>query len=508
MTEAPTTNREVEKKLRVHGMYRLPNLVAPETGVGRAKQQVTRNLHAIYHDTSDLRLFRWGVTLRRREGGPDAGWHMKLPVDGADGSARDELHLPLDAGDPGNVPDGFLQIIAPFTRGAALRQIAELKTERTPYLLYGADGEAFAELVDDAVSIFDEGQIVERFRELEVEALVEDADLGPIVDALVASGATPSVMSKAGSALGPASLNPPDILLPDEVDPEDSAGEAITAFLRKYARAFVQQDVRVRRDMPDAVHQMRVAARRLRSGLKAFGPLVDKDWAKHLRTELGWAAGELGVARDTEVLLERLDKGAEDLGHRDAALVRAIIDPQLNDRLDTARDRALVSLMSPRHLALLDALVYAAANPQLTALADDQCRHVFPELVDRTFRQLQRQVKGLRLEGPADSWHEARISAKRARYSAEAVSGVFGAPAKRLSSAISEITEILGDHQDACVAQDVLRDLAAGEGIDGATGFALGLLHEHEFEDELHLRLEFERVWPDVRRCHKRTKLV
>ena len=504
----PQTVREVEVKLRVHGLFKLPDLVAHDVGVARAKRQVVREMRAIYHDTRDLRLFRWGVTLRRREGGPDAGWHMKLPVKGITDGTRDELQLPLDAGPVGEVPEALATIVMPFVRDAPLAPIADVRTERTPYVLYNADGVAIAEMVDDLVSIFDDGTQVERYREIEVEALVDDAPLEAIVNVLVEAGATRSSISKAAAALGPAAAGPPDVLEPADVGPKDSARDSITAFLRKYIRAFITQDVRVRRDLPDSVHQMRVAARRLRSGLKAFGPLVDEEWASHLRSELGWAAGELGAARDTEVLLERLDRHAEHLGSRDAALVRAVIDPQLAARLESARDGALDSLATPRHVALLSALVAAANDPKITELGDRQSNEVLPELVDRSFRRLARRVKELELEGPAEVWHEARISAKRARYSAEAVAGVFGAPAKRLADALSEVTEILGEHQDACIAQDVLRELAATEDIDGRTGFALGLLHEHEFEMELHNRLEFDKIWPHVRRVHKGTKLA
>jgi len=505
--ETATTVREVEVKLRVHGLFKLPDLVTADVGVARAKRQVTRNLAAIYYDTEDLRLFRWGVTFRRREGGTDAGWHLKLPVKGIESGIRDELQLPLDAGRDGEIPETLSGVVLPYTRGAALRPIAEVHTERIPYLLYSEDGTAVAEMVDDRVSIFDNGEIVERYREIEVEALVEDADLTLIVAELERVGANRSTLSKAASALGPDAGGPPDVLEPADVGPLDPASAAITAFLRKYIRAFINQDVRVHRDLPDAVHQMRVAARRLRSGLKAFGPLVDTKWADNLRTELGWAASELGGARDTEVLLDRLDKHSAHLGARDGALVRAVIDPQLSARLEHARGSAIASLSTPRHLALLSALVDAAASPRLTELADEPSRDVLPELVDRAFRRLAKRVKHLELEGPAESWHEARISAKRARYSAEAVSGVFGAPAKRLADALSEVTEVLGDHQDACIAQDVLREMAASDVIDGRTGFALGLLHEHEFENEIHNRLEFNRIWPGVKRIQKNTNL-
>ncbi|MEI8082842.1 MAG: CYTH domain-containing protein, partial [Actinomycetes bacterium] len=132
--ERPTTVREEEIKLAVHGLFRLPDLVAHDVGVARAKRQIARRLDAVYYDTADLRLFRWGATLRRREGGHDAGWHLKLPVDGATKNVRDELQLPLSAGDRGEVPRELAAIVTPFTRGAPLRQAAHLQTDRTPYL--------------------------------------------------------------------------------------------------------------------------------------------------------------------------------------------------------------------------------------------------------------------------------------------------------------------------------------------------------------------------------------
>lgn len=503
----PQEVREVETKLRVHGLFKLPDL-STAAGVAQVMPQRTRELRAVYHDTDDLALFRWGVTLRRREGGDDAGWHMKLPVDGAKEGVRDELRVPLTEGAVGHVPDALRDVVTAYVRGAALVPVVELRTERTPYVLYDDEGVAFAELVDDRVSIYDGDDVVSMFREIEVEALVAEADLSGPVDLLLAGGAVPSDSSKAASALGPAAAEPPDIPKQEPVGPDDPAGAAVTAYLRKHARAFLNQDVRVRRDLPDAVHQMRVAARRLRSGLKTFAPLVDPAWADPLREELAWAAGELGHARDTEVLLERLDAHADDLGEREAVLIRAVMDPVLRHRLAGARDHGLTAMRSERHLALLQTLVEAAQNPTLTPLADEPCSEVLPALVDKSWRRLRRSVKGLELEGPAETWHQARIAAKRARYAAGAVIPVFGEPAESLEEALSLVTEVLGEHQDACVAQDVIREIAAMRDVDGETGFALGLLHEHEFEEEIHNRIEFRGIWSQVKAVQRETRLV
>ncbi len=120
-----TTHREVERKLRVHGMFDLPDLV--ELGVAtRIETDEPFTLDAVYHDTPTLSLFRWGITLRRRVGGHDEGWHMKLPVKGMDGSARDEMRLPLDAGQIGSVPAGFVGVIAPLLREQSLIPLVTL----------------------------------------------------------------------------------------------------------------------------------------------------------------------------------------------------------------------------------------------------------------------------------------------------------------------------------------------------------------------------------------------
>ncbi|MCB0901741.1 MAG: CHAD domain-containing protein, partial [Actinobacteria bacterium] len=329
LAEEPITVLEVERKLRVHGLFRLPDLPSTGAGVARAKKHSTRTLTAVYHDTDDLRLARWGVTLRRREGGEDEGWHLKLPVEGHEG-VREEVRLPLAAGEPGDVPRELSDLVIAFTRNAPLRQVAALRSERTPYELFNADGQPFAELVDDTVSVLDGEHVAARFRELEVEALTPGAALAPIVAVLEAAGAVPGSTPKAMTALGPVTQEPADVPEPQIVGPEDPAGAAVTAHIRRHTRAFLLQDVRVRRDLPDSVHQMRVAARRLRSGLKAFEPMLDVEWSDALRADLGWIAGELGVSRDTEVLQARIDMHADEVGEEFSGLIRAVVDPALS----------------------------------------------------------------------------------------------------------------------------------------------------------------------------------
>ena len=317
---------------------------------------------------------------------------------------------------------------------------------------------------------------------------------------LQAHGATPGTASKAATAVGPRASAPPDVVELGHVGPDDPAGDAVRAHIAKHVRRFLLQDVRVRRDLPDSVHQMRVAARRLRSGLRGFGPLVDPDWAKHLRDELGWIAGELGAVRDTEVMIKRLDERAAYLPPDESFLAQTAVDKTLNARITDAREHALGAMRSERHRQLLIDLVDAANSPQLTAAATEPCFDALPPLVEKTWKRLAKDVKALHLDSPAYPWHETRIAAKKARYAAEAVEPVFGKHVKELVKALEEVTEILGDHQDAHVAQMTLKSLAAEADIDAPTGFALGLLYALEVDYEMALRREFRTCGPGSRR--------
>ena len=125
---------------------------------------------AVYHDTSSLSLIRWRATLRRRTGGSDEGWHLKLPVAGATSASRDEIRLPLAAGAVGAVPAALVDIISPLIRGERLLPQATVRTRRAPQLLSDRSGAPLVELVDDEVVVFDTSEnVVTAFREIELE---------------------------------------------------------------------------------------------------------------------------------------------------------------------------------------------------------------------------------------------------------------------------------------------------------------------------------------------------
>ena len=127
-----------------------------------------RDLDARYLDTADHALARSGYALRRRSGGPDAGWHIKGPrIDGG----RVELQWPLGDHEPGDltVPPPIVGELATVT-DAPLTLLARIRNTRTAYALRAADGGVVAEFVDDRVFATDERACVDRsWREWEFE---------------------------------------------------------------------------------------------------------------------------------------------------------------------------------------------------------------------------------------------------------------------------------------------------------------------------------------------------
>ena len=332
--------------------------------------------------------------------------------------------------------------------------------------------------------------------------MLDAADLlEPVVAVLTAAGAEPSASQSKGirALVGDAALTPL-IDVGHRPKPKDPAADAVRYHVRTQVSAIVTQDQRVRRHLPDSVHQFRVAARRLRSVLQAFGPLVDEAWARQLRTELGWIASVLSQSRDREVLEARLVDAVRALPPDvDGAAALVAIHKHLESELAEANASIESALASPRYRALMRTLHAAAAAPPTTELATGKAAAVLPPLAQTTWRKLAKQGRRLHneLEGHDDHWHRTRITAKRARYTVEACVPVFGGPAKKFARQLEHVTELLGEHQDAAIAAELVRQLAEkSRGVH--TPFALGVLYAQQRGRVEATRREFVDTWPRV----------
>src|SRR5206468_5283941 len=136
-----------------------------------------------------------------------------------------------------------------------------------------------------------------------------------------------------------------------------NAGEVVLRYVGEQVEQVLANDVQARIDVTGSVHRMRVATRRLRSALHTFRPVVRGEPVDALRAELKWLAGELGAARDAEVLRDRMLAALQE--EQERAPVGSLGDgvgAQMSDSYRQARERLLVALDSDRYLRLVTAL--------------------------------------------------------------------------------------------------------------------------------------------------------
>ena len=488
---------EVETKYDVGDGFAVPDLTGLD-GVATVDAPVEHELEAVYFDTVDLRLLRARVTMRRRTGGGDAGWHLKLPA----GAARRELHAPLGRATT-KVPKALREPVAGVLRGGSPSPVATLRTRRVVTSLRDPDGALLAEVADDTVTATvppaDAGQPMEvqSWREVEVElGSGDDALAAAIGERLVRAGARPSdSASKIGRALGGR------LVAPSGTEPAD-AGEFLLGALAEQVAALQAADVLLRTDQPDAVHQVRVAARRLRSTLAAFRKVLDRVVTDPLRDELAWLGGQLADARDDEVALDHLRAV---VAGEPEELVLGPVAARLQQaelrEVQGGADRARLTLSEPRYLELLDALHGLLAEPPFTDQARADVGSVLRSATRRSVRKLRRRLGAARRatgDARGAALHEVRKAAKQLRYTAEVGRGEERRMG-RVARAAKRAQKVLGERQDTVVTRELCRRLGVVAAAAGENTFTYGRLHALEQARAESAERDFWRLAPKLR---------
>jgi CHAD domain-containing protein len=489
--------REIELKLAAPQGFRMPDLGGLSDEV-RAEPAGTARLRATYWDTADLRLIRWGCSLRHRS---DEGWTVKLPGEVTNGVlARPEITFGGSARRP---PADAVDLVRAFVRNESLRAVTRLRTSRHRVdLIRGSEPVAVVTL--DDVGVLDGTRVAHRFRELEVELAGEPPDglLEAVRGRLAEAGAgepdpTPKVIRALGRSIGIAPEIPDD-----RPGAEASVREVIAAAVGGSVRRLVLHDpiARLGRD-PEGVHQCRVACRRLRSDLRTFRPHLLVDRTDPVRDELRWLGDLLGAVRDADVLLESLHTTAAGLSADDRAIANRLLAGLEEERTE-ARASLLAAMREERYVALIDRLVALASDPGVVE-ADQPAAQALPPLARAPWNRLRKSVRALGASPKEEEFHRVRIRAKRVRYAAEAVAPVGGKQAAAFAKDVAALQDVLGRHQDAAVAERWLRD--RGREATARQAFVAGLLAGSIRSERAKAERSFARAWKRARRKGPKT---
>ncbi len=510
-----TENLERELKFAVDVGFELPNLSKIAGSTVRLPQQ---SLNTAYFDTPDLRLWQRGLTLRHRDGEDrESGkWTMKLPEEGTERTV-DRLELSW-SGIREEVPAEATRILRGIVRRSMLGRIVVLESLRRRVVLQDVDGTDLGEIDDDLVTVAHGSEKGLSFRQIEFEfggyLSPEDHDdlVHAVLKKLRKAGAHPETEQKFAKALGretarAATTNE----VKDGIGRRASARDIVRLGITDGLERVLGYDYQLRLDPSDppvrAVHQARVACRRLRSDLKTYGPLLDPEWLRLTTTELRWIGGRLGEVRDVDVLAERLG-----LGRGEAGGPGVDGSGYLRERLAGQRRAGSAKLAedmeSSRYLDLLDRLHAAALAPPFSQAEggppgvdrrvrpDDPAREVLPALVAVPWKALRRRVRRAGAHPSDRQLHRIRIASKQLRYASEAASPVMGDDAVRMGRRAEALQTVLGDHHDAVAAEEWLR-LAAVD-ASGMAGFAAGLRAAHERHLQHTLRQDWNHVWSEL----------
>lgn len=494
---------EVERKYDVDSHVEPPDL-STLPGVVLIAPPLELEQTATYFDTPDLRLLTARITLRRRTGGIDDGWHLKLP---GDGDRREEVRLPLgEAQDP---PSELLDRVRVLIRGARVGPVAVLVTRRRLHRLLGQGAVVLAELCDDrtTAATCSEAPTVVEWREWELELVQASGELLDEAEPLLKrAGArpttTPSKVARVLARSLPARPRRPE---PRALHSNPTVGDLLSSYVADHVVLLQRQDELLRSGDQEGVHQLRVAARRLRSALTTYSPILERDTVTELCAELRWLGRVLSEARDAQVLRQRLTALVAELPTE--LVLGPVVDritDELQEKLRAGRAHADEALDGERYVRLLDRLENFLVTPPFTRAATAGARELAPELVQAELHTLRKRDRiHRRATSPRDrdlSLHEVRKSAKRLRYAAETVQPVYGKRATRLAARAEALQELLGEHQDSLVSRRTLYAIGHRAHDAGVNTFTFGLLHGVESCRAADVEQRYAEVFATLRR--------
>ena len=465
---------EREVKLKTGQAFRLPHFPG--------EPLPPRLFTSTYFDTVDFRLARLGVTLRRRTERKRVVWQLKLP--------RQDARLELEMTSGRSTPPAPLEdLLFGLLRREPLTAIAKLRTHRTGIRIQPLD-KPIADVVIDRVRILKARRVVGHLSEIEVELRSgKEKEFAAIVTALREAGAYDGdSRPKVFQALN---LDVSSPCLPESAP----FSERLKTILQKQLRDILLHDpgTRFGKD-PEELHQMRVGIRRFRALLRASRVLLEPEWYASLQEELRWLGAMLGTVRDQDVLIEQLYTEAHALPPAERKTFERLLTTFETHRAQ-ARRQLLDTLRSDRYLDLLSRLELAAQAPALRDAPESSLMH----LAAQEFKELVKAGKRGTADPSDHELHRLRIRTKRTRYAAELAIETMGKSAIRFVRQTKRNQDILGEHQDAIVTEERLRQLLqTTRGVK--TAFAIGQIVERLRARRRRTKVIFPREWAKLKK--------
>lgn len=429
----------------------------------------SRELISVYFDTPDLRLQKAGVSLRVRQSKAGRVLTMKR----GDGLAREEYEAPLEGDQPPSELAPLREILSEAD-AAALEPAYNVRVTRRQRLVRFGDSEI--ELACDQGEVSG-GRLASPISEVELElksgrpaALFEFARELSKAAPLYLSFDTKSARGQALAAGQAVEARRKDkVRLPGHA----TAGEAFQANARN-ALAQIAANAAALREAPapEAVHQLRVAARRLRSALSTFRPVVEDDAYAAMKAELRWLAKAFDQARNLDVYAQEVLAPAALAPAAPAGL--SALNAAVAAARDRARGEAAATAACDRFRRLMiDAAAWVETGGWLgrEAACEPARAYAAHVLAARRKKLLKR---GRRVEtGDDAARHAVRIEAKKLRYAAEGFAGLYPEkPVVRFVERAKDLQDLLGTLNDIATAET----LTAGLGLTPEAAFAAGEL--------------------------------
>lgn len=512
MTESRVPSEVEAKLLLPEGGDLRPLARLQHLGRYRIQARNVARLHSVYLDTSALTLAHHGIALRvRRQSGH---WEATVKWRGSvrgDVHDRPELTVPLPRAPrtPFALPSGPLAIrLAALVAARPLTPIliSDVRRRRLDLLpaTGGAQAEPIAELALDRVCLRGPrpAAAAVTYSEVEIEQRRGTRrDVAGVARLLRQRfGLLPSPESKFARGLALVYRDTRFGALTPAVQPQDTLEEAARRIIGLHLRRLRGHDPGTRLgEDAEALHDMRVACRRLRAAVHALEEGIPQRLQRYLRDELEWLGQALGGVRDLDVqldLLARYDTAPRPDPGGGIAGLRTYMET------DRARRRIemLNALDSDRYYRLLVRLEDFARGRTRSRQRNGETQSVAAigrKALKRAFRRLLKRGRAIDAAPTDEDFHALRIRAKRLRYLLEFLRELVGKPGRRLIKDLVRLQDLLGSHHDGVVAAEFIRRYVEGPGAQASAEafLALGAFMGEQRRLAEVARGDFQRAW-------------